>query len=163
MKPRVYVETTVPSYLTAWPSRDLVRAAHQQITREWWAKRVGWELFISELVVRECEAGDPEAAAARLEALDGLPLLEHAETVETLARALLDQVPLPERATADALHIALAAAHGMDYLLTWNCTHIANATLRGRIEQVCRDAGLEPPTICTPVELPAGGGIDEPG
>jgi predicted nucleic acid-binding protein len=156
MKPRVYIETMVPSYLTAWPSRDLVRAAHQQITREWWARRDVYDLFISELVVRECEAGDPVAAAARLEALADLPVLEHNEAVEALARALLGRVPLPERATADALHIATSAAHGMDYLLTWNCTHIANATLRGPIEAVCRDAEYEPPTICTPEELPSG-------
>ena len=165
MKPRVYLETTIPSYLTAWPSRVLVHVtAHQQITREWWGRRDGYELFVSELVVRECEAGDPgAAAAARLAALAGLPLLEQSEMVEALARPVRGQVPLPERATADALHIATAAAHGMDYLLTWNCTHIANATLRGRIEAVCRDAGVEPPTICTPEELPAGGEDDERG
>jgi predicted nucleic acid-binding protein len=163
MKPRVYLETTVPSYLTAWPSRDLIRAAHQQITREWWGRRHGYELFISQLVIRESQAGDLDAAAARLATLAGLPLLEQTEAVETLARTILDQVPLPERATADALHIATAAAHGMDYLLTWNCTHIANVTLRGRIEAVCRDAGFEPPAICTPEELPAGGEDDDRG
>jgi hypothetical protein len=157
MKPRIYLETKIPSYLTAWPSRDLVRAAHQQITREWWERRQDYELFVSQLVIRECEA-----AAARLEALEGLPLLEQGEEAQSLARALLDRVPLPDRATADALHIATAAVHGMDYLLTWNCTHIANAALRGRIEVVCRDAGFEPPAICTPEELP-GGEDDERG
>jgi hypothetical protein len=162
MKPRVYLETTIPSYLTAWMSRDLIRAAHQQITREWWERRHGYELFVSQLVIRECQAGDPRAAADRLEALTGLPLLEQSDEVEALARALIDQVPLPERAAADALHIATAAAHGMDYLLTWNCTHIANVTLRGRIEAVCRDSGFEPPAICTPEELP-GGDDDERG
>jgi len=163
MKARVYLETTIPSYLTAWPSRDLVRAAHQQITREWWGRREGYELFISQLVVRECQAGDKDAASERLAALSGLPLLEQSEAVEALAQALRDQVPLPERAMADALHIATAAAHGMDYLLTWNCTHIANVTLRGRIEAVCRDAGFEPPAICTPEELPPGGEDDVRG
>src|SRR5262245_55107615 len=162
MKPRVYLETTIPSYLTAWPSRDLVRAAHQQITREWWESRQDYELFVSQLVIRECQAGDREAATARLEALEGLPLLEQGVEAESLARALLDGVPLPVRATADALHIATAAVHGMDYLLTWNCTHIANAALRGRIGSVCRDAGFEPPAICTPEELP-GGEDDERG
>lgn len=157
MRPRVYLETTIPSYLTAWPSRDLVRAAHQQLTREWWSRRHLFEIFISQLVVRECQAGDPEAAAARLAALEGLPLLEQDAEVGSLARALLDRVPLPARAEADALHIATAALHGMDYLLTWNCTHIANAALRGRIEAICRDSGLEPPAICTPEELPDGG------
>src|SRR5205823_11621211 len=124
------------------------------ITREWWERRHGFESFVSQLVVRECQAGDPQAAVARLEALAGLPLLEHSEEVEALARELIRRVLLPDRATADALHIATAAAHGIDYLLTWNCTHIANASLRGRIEAVCRDAGFEPPAICTPEELP---------
>ena len=162
MKPRIYLETTIPSYLTAWPSRDLVRVAHQQITREWWERRQDYDLYISQLVIRECQAGDREAAAARLEALEGIPLLEQGEAAESLARDLLARVPLPDRATADALHIATAAANGMDYLLTWNCTHIANAALRGRIEAVCRDAGFEPPAICTPEELP-GGEDDERG
>ncbi|HWE37834.1 MAG TPA: type II toxin-antitoxin system VapC family toxin [Isosphaeraceae bacterium] len=157
MKPRIYLETTIPSYLTAWPSRDLVRAAHQQMTREWWTRRHSFELFISQLVIRECQAGDPEAAAARLVAPDGLPLLDQGEDVALLARTLLDRVPLPARAEADALHIATAVLHGMDYLLTWNCTHIANATLRGRIDAACRESGFEPPTICTPEELPDGG------
>jgi hypothetical protein len=159
----VYVETTIPSYLTAWPSRDLVRTAHQQITREWWSKRSEFELYISELVVRECEAGDTEASKARLEAIVDLPLLEQNSAVEALAQMLLTHGPLPERAAGDALHIATAAVHGVDYLLTWNCTHIANATLRSRIESACRDAGYEPPTICTPEELIEGGYDDTRG
>ena len=161
MSQRVYVETTVPSYLMAWPSRDLVRAAHQQITREWWTRRGVFELYTSRLVVEECRAGDPEAASDRLAALAGVPLLEQTAEAATLAEALMRGVPLPERAAADALHIAIAAVHGVDYLLTWNCTHIANVTLRPRIEAVCRAAGYEPPLICTPEELPAGGRDDE--
>ncbi len=163
MKSRVYVETTVPSYLTAWPSRDLVRAAHQQLTREWWDRRDEYELFVSELVVRECEAGDATAAAARLAVLADLPLVALTEEVDELAKALAAGVPLPARAAADALHIAAAAVHGLDYLLTWNCTHIANATWRVKIEAVCRERGYEPPVICTPAELPAGGESDETG
>jgi hypothetical protein len=161
MKPRVYLETTIPSYLTAWPSRDLVRAAHQQITREWWANRGAFELYSSRLVVQECQAGDSQAAADRLAALTGIPLLEQTPDTAALAEALLQGVPLPERAAADALHIAIAAVHGLDYLLTWNCTHIANVTLRPRIEAVCRGAGYEPPLICTPEELPVGRQDDE--
>ena len=162
MKPRGYLETTIPSYLTARPSRDLVRAAHQQITREWWERRHGYDLFVSQLVIRECKAGDPRGAAARLEVLEALPLLEHTEEVKPSRRELIRRVPLPDRATADSLHIATATAHAMDYLLTWNCRHIANASLRGRIEKVCRDAGFEPPAICTPEELP-GSDDDERG
>jgi len=118
MKPRVYLETTIPSYLTAWPSRDLVRAAHQQITREWWQQRRSeFELHISQVVLRECQAGDPTAAAERLETLEDLPLLEQTEEATKLAQALLEQVPLPDRAAVDALHIAVATVHGMDTCL----------------------------------------------
>jgi hypothetical protein len=162
MKPRIYLETTIPSYLTAWPSRDLVRAAHQQITREWWQQRRGqFELFISQIVLRECQAGDPDAAAQRTEVLRDLPLLEQTEAATALAQALREQVPLPDRAAVDALHIAIAAVHGMDYLLTWNCTHIANAALRDRIESVCRAGAFEPPAICTPEELLSEEGAED--
>ena len=153
MKPTVYVETTIPSYLTAWPSRDLVRAAHQQITREWWARRDGFDLYLSRLVIQECQAGDALAAVDRLTALAGIPLLEQAVAETELAEALVRDVPLPAKAAADALHIATAAVHGIRYLLTWNCTHIANVALRPQIEAVCRAAGFEPPLICTPEEL----------
>jgi hypothetical protein len=154
MKRRVYLETTVPSYLTAWPSRDLVRAAHQQITRDWWEKRASnFELFISQVVIKECQAGDSKAAADRMIAVADLPLLEQSVDATVLAQALVEDVPLPERASVDALHIAIATVHGMDYLLTWNCTHIANAALRGQIESICRAHGYEPPAICTPEEL----------
>ena len=157
MKPTVYIETTIPSYLTARPSRDLVLAAHQQITGEWWAYRDEFDLYSSRLVVQECQVGDAQAAANRLTALSGIPLLEQKAEAEELAEALVRGVPLPAKAVADALHIATAAVHGMRYLLTWNCTHIANVALRPRIEAVCRAAGFEPPLICTPQELPTEG------
>src|SRR5436305_11842976 len=136
MKPTVYIETTIPSYLTAWPSRDLVRAAHQQITREWWARRGGFELYASRLVVQECQAGDPQAAADRLAALVGVPLLEQTPEAASLAEALLRGVPLPERAAADALPIALAAVDGKACLLSWYCTQIASVTLRAQLVAV---------------------------
>ena len=160
MKPTVYVETTVPSYLTAWPSRDVVRAGEQQVTRDWWERRTEFELRVSSLVLVECGAGDSDAAALRLAALDGVPVLGQTPEAETLADALLREVPLPAKAAADALHIAVAAVNGVAYLLTWNCTHIANATLRPRIEAICRQLGYEPPVICTPMELLGSG--DEP-
>jgi len=153
MKPRVYIETTIPSYLTAWPSRDLVRSAQQQLTREWWDQSDEFELFVSGLVLKECGAGDPSAAADRLAALAGLPLLEQSVEVEELADDLMREVRLPEKAGSDAVHIASAAVHGLRYLLTWNCRHIANATLRPKIEAVCRAAGVEPPIICSPDQL----------
>lgn len=154
MKPRIYLETTIISYLSARPSRDLITAAHQQVTQEWWLScRDSFELFISQIVVQEAGGGDPDAAAQRLEILKDLPLLELTEEVARLAQKLVAQVPLPEKASLDAVHIALAVIHGMDYLLTWNCTHIANALLRGRIEAVCHSTGFAVPVICTPEEL----------
>ncbi|MGL5098222.1 MAG: type II toxin-antitoxin system VapC family toxin, partial [Planctomycetia bacterium] len=134
-------------------SRDLVRAGHQQVSREWWASRDRFDLHASRLVLEECRDGDPVAAAERLTFLDGLPLLAEDEVSEALANALLRDVPLPAKAAADALHVAIAAVNGIDYLLTWICRHLANAVLRSRIEAVCRTAGFLPPTICTPLEL----------
>jgi hypothetical protein len=157
MKPRVYLETTIPSYLTAWPSRDLIMAARQQITREWWdARRDDFELFSSELVVDEASAGDSDAATRRLEALANIAIPDSTSDAGVLADKLLNEIPLPPKAAADSLHIAIAATNGMEYLLTWNCTHIANAEFRDSIERICRESGFEPPIICTPEELLKG-------
>ncbi len=157
MKPVVYIETTIPSYLTAWPSRDLVRAGDQQVTRDWWAQRDVYELRISSLLLLECQAGDTHAAALRIAALEGVLVLPQVPEADVLAQVLLREVPLPARATADALHIAVAAVNRVEFLVTWNCTHIANATLRPRIEQLCRQMGYDPPVICTPKEMMGGG------
>jgi hypothetical protein len=152
-KQRVYLETTVVSYLTAWTSRDVVLVAHQQITRDWWSRRDRFELFISEAVLREAGAGDPAAAVDRLAALGGIPILAVTPAATDLAKRLLRDQAFPDVAAADALHVAVAAASGMHFLLTWNCRHIANAVTRYRIERSCRLAGLAPPIICTPEEL----------
>jgi len=153
-KPTIYVETSVVSYLVARPSRDLIVAAHQQLTSDWWNnKRQGYELFISEIVLDEARAGDEQEAAKRVTALQGLSLLEINEDTIRLAEKLVESHAMPKKAAHDALHIAIACVNGMDYLLTWNCKHIANAKMRNRIEEVCRDAGYAPPTICTPEEL----------
>ncbi len=135
MKLRVYLETTIPSYLTAWVSRDLVMAGHQQTAREWWdTRREDFELFVSQFVIDEAGAGDPDAARRRLEILENMPLLDPGDKVHALADELLKRVPLPPKAATDALHIAIATIHGMDFLLTWNCAHIANAALRPSID-----------------------------
>jgi len=153
-KPRVYLETTVVSYAAALPSRDLVVAAHQQVTREWMHEhRDAYHIFVSQLVITEATAGDEEAIKRRLAILQGLESLALTDEAASLARALIERRAVPKQSVEDALHIAVAAAHGMDYLLTWNCRHIANATMRGRIEAVCRACGYEPPIICTPEEL----------
>ena len=153
MAPKVYLETTIPSYLTALPSRDLVVAAHQQITREWWQGRERFELFISQIVLREASGGDAEAASRRIELVQGIPVLEVTEEASVLAEELVRRGALPENAAVDALHISVAVVNGLDYLLTWNCTHIANAMIRGDIEHICRSKEYEPPVICTPEEL----------
>ena len=153
MKPSTYIETTIVSYLTAWPSRDIVRAAEQEVTRIWWQTRNAFELYVSELVVGEISAGDPRAAVQRLETLAGVQLLGMTREEEALGAELISEGALPRRAVIDALHIAVATVHGMYYLLTWNGKHIANAAMRSTIEEVCRAAGFEPPIICTPMEL----------
>ena len=154
MKPKLYLETTVPSYLTAWPSRDLIRAGHQQITREWWqARRTHFDLYISQFVLDEAAGGDPEAARERLKSLATLPLLDVTDDVDELAAGLVGALALPAKAVIDAAHIAVAAVHGMHFLLTWNCTHIANAERAGVIQNSCRERGFIPPVICTPEEL----------
>ena len=154
MKQKVYIETSVISYLTARPSRDLITAAHQQLTLDWWEdRRADFDLYVSQLVMREASAGDEEAAKRRLTVIEEIPLLELNEEAVALARSLIEEGPLPEKASEDALHIAVATVHGMDFLLTWNCKHIANAQMRNLITEVCRSQGYEPPITCTPEEL----------
>ncbi len=148
----MYVETSVPSYLTAWRSRDLVVAGNQETTKEWWDRRNDFELYISEFVLQEASNGDSKAAEDRLKSLEGIPEIEITEEVAAIAEKLLLEASLPNKARIDALHIATAAIGGMDYLLTWNCAHIANPAFRFRIESVIRSFGYEPPIICTPQE-----------
>lgn len=154
MKPKVYLETSVISYLTSRPSRDLIVAANQQLTLEWWqARRQDFDLFISQLVIQEAGTGDENAAQRRLRAVADIPLLRLSEEAVTLAEKLVQEGPMPQKAIEDALHIAVATLNSMDYLLTWNFKHIANATMRYKTEHICRLAGYEPPIICTPQEL----------
>jgi len=154
VKPIAYIETSVISYLTARQSRDVVAAAYQEVTREWWRVASGrFDFVVSELVATESAAGDPDAARTRLEVLESVTLLNITANAEVLTQLLLDQGAVPRQAAADAVHIAIAVTNGVDYLVTWNFKHIANATMRSRIERVCWQAGYEPPVICTPNEL----------
>ncbi|MCY4509163.1 MAG: type II toxin-antitoxin system VapC family toxin [Acidobacteria bacterium] len=153
-KPTIYIETSVFSYLTAEPSTDIVTAARQAHTRRWWNEsRHDYDLYVSEFVVSEAAAGDPLQADRRLAALAGIAEIQLGDTAADLAEILVQQGPLPANAALDALHIAVAVTGGMEYLLTWNFKHLANATMRGQIERRCRLSGLEPPVICTPEEL----------
>ncbi|MEM1043742.1 MAG: type II toxin-antitoxin system VapC family toxin [Bacteroidota bacterium] len=136
------------------PRYRLVTAARQQLTAAWWAtQRSKYDLFISPLVLEEAELGDANAAAARLAVLQDLDAPTPSPEADALAEALLRDVPLPEKAAADAVHIAVAATAGAEYLLTWNFRHIANPVLREQIAEVCRRSGYEPPTLCTPEDL----------
>ncbi len=154
MKPTVYIETSIPSYLTARPSNDIRATANQNTTIEWWeTRKPQFEVFISEFVVTEASRGNPDAAVRRMVAIEGIPELEATEEARTLGKALISEGALPEQAEIDAFHIAVAAVNGIEFFLTWNCTHIANAVIRPQIEIICRDYGYEPPIICTPQEL----------
>ena len=152
--PALYLETTIPSYLVARPSRDVRLAADQLTTREWWDEcRHLYELFTSQTVLDEAARGDPAFATARHAQLAGVTLLSNLPEAAELAKRLLRDQIIPVVATDDATHIALASAHGMEYLLTWNCKHINNHKIRSRIERACEAAGLLCPDICTPAEL----------
>jgi hypothetical protein len=154
MAQRVYLETTIPSYLTAWPSRDLIIAGHQQLTQEWWrTRRNEFELYISQFVLDEASAGDAQAAQERLAILNPLPLLDISDAVPELASAILQSGIIPAKAARDAAHIAVSAVHGIDFLLTWNCAHIANAQIVKKVQAICAQHGFPCPLICTPEEL----------
>ena len=154
MKPSVYIETSVVSYLTGRPSRDVILAGRQALTVEWWdTRRDRFDLYVSALVVTEAEEGDPEAVRRRLAAMEGIPAATISDKAKALARELVDGGPIPEQYPEDALHIAICALSGIDYLLTWNCTHLANASLRRQVERVLDQAGYRCPMICTPEEL----------
>jgi hypothetical protein len=150
----VYVETSIVSYLTARPTNDIRAAAHQNATLEWWASRKDeFALYVSEFVLAEASEGNADAANRRLVAIADIPLLRATPEVMALAEKLLIVGALPRKAYIDAFHIAISAVHGMDYLLTWNCKHIANAIMRPKIEAICINKGYDPPIICTPEEL----------
>ena len=153
MKPKTYLETTVVSYLAASPSRDVIVAGHQKITRDWWERRDRFELCVSAAVVDEAQRGDSAVVKRRMALLNGIPVLDLTAEVHQLADRLLVEHAVPPNALVDAVHIAAAAVNAIDYLLTWNCRHIANAAVRGKIERACRAEGLNPPVICTPEEL----------
>ncbi len=157
MLPKVYVETSVVSYLTAWPSTDVRVLAKQAVTKDWWAARDGrFELFASQFVEVEALRGDSVAAKERMDVLVKLPMLPSLPDVERLAERLVRQRAIPMVAQDDAAHVAIAAVHGMDYLVTWNFRHINNLTKLSHIEQVCQELGYRCPQICTPENLYGG-------
>lgn len=152
--PSVYVETTIPSYLTAHPSRDLVIAAHQQITHDWWRNaRDRFELYISEAVLNEIRGGDPDAAARRLAIVDDLPVLQLTDDVRNLVHEYDRRLGLGGRARADLPHLAFAVSYQMDYLVTWNCRHIANGEVIRRLLDANAELQRQTPLLLTPEEI----------
>lgn len=156
-KPTVYLETTIPSFLTARPSSNLVVAGKQEVTRQWWEiRREKYQLFISQYVLDEASGGDVTAAARRVEAISDIDVLEVDEEVIRLTAEILSTGLIPAKAQTDAAHMAVAARHGIDFLITWNCVHIANAEILAKINFVVATAGYYLPTVCTPDELFGG-------
>lgn len=154
MKRSAYLETTVIGYLAMRNSRDVRVAANQLSTHEWWVNhRPDFDIFVSQFVLDECDQGDPSAAAERRSYLNDIPVLDTNEDVEALADVIATELQIPPKARIDAFHISMAAVHGIQFLLTWNCKHIANPENRPKIERACRDRGMEPPLICTPFDL----------
>jgi hypothetical protein len=154
VKQRVYLETTIVSYLTARPSRDLILAAHQEVTRQWWERRrEDFEVFVSQLVADEAGRGDPDAVNRRMATLHGVARLQVTTEAVALARKLVEAHALPRESAEDALHIAIAATNGMDLLMTWNCKHIANAEMAPAIRATIERSGYDWLIICTPDEL----------
>jgi predicted nucleic acid-binding protein len=154
MSETVYIETSIIGYLTARTSNNLILMANVEATREWWdTRQTQFDLYISQTVLDEVARGDAKIASRRLEILSNCPLLEVNETVQDLAVQFLTKSNLPPKAADDALHIAVATVYGLDYLLTWNCKHIANAQIQKKLAQISFNAGYELPTICTPYEL----------
>jgi len=139
VKQTLYLETTIPSYLTSRPSRDLIVAGHQQITKEWWEKRRdAFQVYISQLVIDEAGVGDPGAARERTQVIKDFPVLDITPEVGLLASGILASGILPRKAATDAAHVDIAAVHGLEFLLTWNCVHIANAVIAKAVANTCR-------------------------
>lgn len=157
MKPKLYLETTIPSYLTARPGRNLIRAAHQQLTDEWWKKRRShFDLFTSQFVYDEAALGDAVAAEERLQILRPVARLSVTKAVIELTGHILASGRIPQKAATDAAHMAIASVHGMHFLLTWNCRHINNAEIYTHVGAICAAQGFPLPIICTPEELMGG-------
>jgi hypothetical protein len=154
VKKSVYIETTIISYLAARPSRDIIRAARQTITRQWWDDRLqDFNAFISQLVIDEAGRGDSGASARRNRILSELACLDVSPEAIDLAAVIIEKGQMPQKASDDALHLAISAAHEIDFLVTWNCKHLANAEMLGRIGDVLSAEGYRVPFVCTPDEL----------
>jgi len=150
----VYIETSILGYLSARPTDNLIVAANMKITLDWWnIRRDSFVLYASEVVENEAARGDTAIAAQRLSLLQSFTFLDITEEAVEVAQEFLKQSNLPPKASNDALHMALATVYGLDYLLTWNCKHMANAQIQKKLSQISSDLGYKLPFICTPLEL----------
>lgn len=150
----VYIETSILGYLTARSTKNLILAANIEIPKDWWdSRRSAFKLYVSQVVLDEAGQGDAEIATKRLEILNRLPLVELNQSVRSLSAQFLTRSNLPPKAADDAVHIAAATVHRLDYLLTWNCKHIANAQIQRKLAEISLDFGYQLPVICTPYEL----------
>ena len=153
-KPRVYIEPTVISHLVARPSDDAILASWQRASQQLWENYADrFEFVISDIVSNEVRLGDAHAAQRRLEIISALTVLEILPETDVLTYRLLNAGAVPRNSVTDAQHIAIATVHGVEYLVSWNHKHIVNEYKRGHINQVCQEAGFQPITICTPIEL----------
>lgn len=154
MKPTVYIETSVVSYYVSRPSRDVIALAHQEITRNWWDERLSnFRACISPIVIEEAQQGDEQQAKKRLEILSDFEILEANKKVEELTTHYMKELILPHKAIRDAAHLAFACFYDIDFLVSWNCGHIANAEIIRSLAKINEKAKLPIPTICTPEEL----------
>lgn len=151
---KLYLETTIPSYLLAKPSRDILVLGRQEITRRWWKRdHAAFSVFISDLVLSESSSGDKKAAEKRRNFLSAFPLLELNADVEHLAQLYIDDGIVPPGSAGDATHLAYASIHEMDFLCTWNFRHLANAFALLRLRKFNEKFGIFVPHVCTPEEL----------
>ncbi len=154
MKESIYIETSVVSYYVSKPSRDIIVLAHQQITSEWWPMAVKrFDAYVSEVVIVEAAAGNKESAQQRLKELKGIPSLALTEKVEKIAQIYMEKLSISQKALRDAAHLAVASVHDIDYLVTWNCAHLANGEIIKKLLKINEKLGINTPVICTPEEL----------
>jgi predicted nucleic acid-binding protein len=159
MKLKIYLDTSVISYYTARPTKDIIQQAHQKISKEWWKKyHSKHQLYLSVYVINEIERGHAEAVTRRFEAVDSLPILDTSESVERLAVLILEELGIPEKSKLDGYHLAIAALNGQDYIVSWNFKHMANSRVRRIFKSICSDEGIICPEISTPEEM-LGAGI----
>jgi hypothetical protein len=151
---RIYSESTIPSYVVARPARDLLQAARQQLTKDWWDfNSENHELFTSQIVLDEIAEGEAAMARQRLELVAELKLLDLTDEARMFTKEILASGLLPVEADRDAAHIALATVHEMEILLSWNCRHIANAAIQTRLRRLAEKNDFALPVLCTPEEL----------